>query len=57
MPGSHAISKDEVVISNGATGAFICTCMALFEKGDEVLLLEPFYPYHVITLKASGLTL
>ena len=55
MPGSHAISKDEVVISNGATGAFICTCMALFEKGDEVILLEPFYPYHVITLKALGI--
>ena len=26
-----------------------------FEKGDEVILLEPFYPYHVITLKALGI--
>ena len=49
------ISQKNVVVCSGATGGFICTCIALFEKGDEVILFEPFYPYHVITLKALGI--
>lgn len=49
------ITRQNVAVTSGATGGFICTCMALLEKDDEVILLEPFYPYHLITLKALGI--
>ena len=44
----------EVVVSAGATGAFYCTCLALLDPGDEVIVFEPFYGYHVSTLVATG---
>jgi aminotransferase len=44
--------EGEVICSNGATGAFYCTCMALLNPGDEVIVLEPYYGYHVNTLLA-----
>jgi aminotransferase len=42
----------EILVSSGATGGFHATAMALLNPGDEVLLFEPFYGYHVSTLKA-----
>ena len=41
----------ELLVTSGATGAFHAVSMALFDPGDEVLLFEPFYGYHVGTLK------
>jgi aminotransferase len=43
----------EVVVSAGATGAFYCACLALLNPGDEVILFEPYYGYHVNTLAAA----
>lgn len=40
----------EVLVTSGATGAFHAACVALLNPGDEVLLFEPFYGYHVNTL-------
>jgi aminotransferase len=45
----------ELVVSGGSTGAFYCACMALLNPGDEVILFEPFYGYHLSTLSATGL--
>jgi len=42
----------EIIVSAGSTGAFYCACMALLDPGDEVVLFEPFYGYHVNTLLA-----
>jgi aminotransferase len=42
----------EVLVTSGATGAFHAAAMALLNPGDEVLLFEPFYGYHVSTLKS-----
>jgi aminotransferase len=42
----------EVLVTSGATGAFHAAAMALLNPGDEVLLFEPFYGYHVNTLKS-----
>jgi aminotransferase len=42
----------EVLVTNGATGAFHAAAMALLNPGDEVLVFEPFYGYHVSTLKS-----
>lgn len=48
-------SADNVIVSAGATGALYCTCFALFEKGDEILLFEPYYGYHEYTLTSLDL--
>jgi len=45
-------SDSEIIVSAGSTGAFYCACMALLDPGDEVILFEPFYGYHVNTLLA-----
>jgi aminotransferase len=48
----HADPEGEILVASGATGAFYATCMALFNPGDEVILFEPFYGYHLNTLAA-----
>jgi aminotransferase len=45
-------AETEVLVSSGATGGLHAAAMALLNPGDEVLLFEPFYGYHVATLKA-----
>ena len=44
--------ETEVTVSAGATGAFHCACMGLLQPGDEVILFEPYYGYHLSTLVA-----
>jgi aminotransferase len=48
--------ETEVVVSAGATGALYCACLALLDPGDEVVLFEPYYGYHLNTLEASDAT-
>lgn len=52
--GIIANPETEIVVSSGSTGAFFCTCFALLNPGDEVLLFEPYYGYHINTLLAVG---
>jgi aminotransferase len=40
----------EILVTSGATGAMAAACMALFDPGDQVILFEPFYGYHMSTL-------
>lgn len=47
--------EHEIVISNGTTGAFAATLTALLNPGDSILLLEPYYGYHLNTILLSGL--
>jgi aminotransferase len=44
--------ETEITVSGGSTGAFYCACLALLNPGDEVILFEPYYGYHVNTLLA-----
>lgn len=53
--GMSLNSNAEIVVSAGATGALYCSCLAMLNPGDEVLLFEPFYGYHVSTLQAANL--
>ncbi len=46
--------EGEVVVSDGATGALYCACLALLNPGDEVIVFEPYYGYHISTLAAAG---
>ncbi len=47
--------EGEIVVSSGATGALFSAMLALLKRGDSVLLFEPFYGYHLHTLRALGL--
>jgi aminotransferase len=44
--------QTDIIVSAGSTGAFYCACLALLDPGDEVILFEPYYGYHVNTLLA-----
>ncbi|NTV06673.1 MAG: aminotransferase class I/II-fold pyridoxal phosphate-dependent enzyme [Chlorobiaceae bacterium] len=44
----------EIIVSAGATGALYCAFQALLNPGDEVIVFEPFYGYHISTLQAAG---
>jgi aminotransferase len=48
------IIPEQVLVSDGATGAFYTACMALLNPGDEVILFEPYYGYHRSTLTSLG---
>jgi len=50
--GITADPESEIIVSSGATGSFYSACMALLNPGDEVILFEPYYGYHVNTLLA-----
>ena len=50
--GIDADPGRQITVSAGSTGAFYCACLALLEPGDEVVLLEPYYGYHLNTLLA-----
>ena len=42
--------ESQIVVTVGSTGAFATVCAALFDRGDEVILMEPYYGYHLNTL-------
>jgi len=50
--GIAADPDTDITISAGATGAFHCACLALLSPGDEVILFEPYYQYHISALLA-----
>jgi aminotransferase len=50
--GIVADPETDITVSAGATGAFHSACMALLNPGDEVILFEPYYQYHISALQA-----
>jgi len=44
--------ENEVMVASGATAGLHAAAMALLNPGDEVILFEPFYGYHVNTLNS-----
>jgi aminotransferase len=42
--------ESEVLVTSGATGGLYAAALALLDPGDEVILFEPFYGYHLNTL-------
>jgi aminotransferase len=44
--------NSQVFVTSGATGAMHASLLALLNAGDECVVLEPFYGYHVSTLKS-----
>ena len=46
-----SIDEENVLVTSGATGALECVCKAFLEAGDEVILFEPIYQYHLKLVK------
>lgn len=47
-------TADEIIVTNGLTHASFATFMALLDPGDEVILLEPYYPQHLGKIELAG---
>ena len=52
--GYRVDADRELVVTVGSTGGFAAAAMATLNPGDEVILFEPFYGYHLNTLKTLG---
>ena len=46
-----ADSGKNIVATAGATGAFFIACLALLNPGDEFIIFQPYYGYHVNTFE------
>lgn len=49
-----AISAGNVLVTNGLTHASYAVIMAAIDPGDEVILLEPYYPQHINKIELAG---
>ena len=48
------ISISNVLVTSGATGGFETVCKCFLEPGDEVIMFEPIYQYHVKLVLEKG---
>jgi aspartate aminotransferase len=48
------VKENEIVVTNGLTHASYAVFMAALDPGDEVILLEPYYPQHVNKIEMAG---
>ena len=47
-------ASTNIIVTVGATEAIYCTCMALLNPGDEVVVLEPCYDSYVASIELAG---
>jgi aspartate aminotransferase len=48
------VAPDEILVTNGLTHAAYAVFMAALDEGDEVILLEPYYPQHINKIELAG---
>lgn len=48
------VDADEILVTNGLTHASYAALMASLDEGDEVILLEPYYPQHINKIEMAG---
>ena len=53
--GLVADPRTEIVVTAGSSGAYASALFALLDAGDGILLLEPYYGYHLNTAIVAGL--
>ena len=51
----EADPDSQIVVTAGSAGAFTCALFAALDPGDGILLLEPFYGYHLNAARLAGL--
>ncbi|MEO0997847.1 MAG: aminotransferase class I/II-fold pyridoxal phosphate-dependent enzyme [Pseudomonadota bacterium] len=49
-----AVGPSGILVTNGLTHAAYVSCMAALDPGDEVIVLEPFYPQHINKIELAG---
>ena len=49
-----AAGPEDVLVVNGLTHGSFATFMAIVDPGDEVILLDPYYPQHVGKIELAG---
>src|SRR4051812_46334103 len=54
--GMNVDPATQLVVTVGSTGGFAAATLATLNAGDEVILFEPYYGYHLNTLKVLGIT-
>jgi aminotransferase len=52
--GFTADPAKQIVVTVGSSGGFLAAAMATLNVGDEVILFEPYYGYHLNTFKVLG---
>src|SRR4029078_11686648 len=52
--GIVCAAATEVVVTGGSSGGFAGAALATLNAGDEVILFEPYYGYHLNTLVVLG---
>lgn len=49
-----SVTPDQIVVTNGLTHGSYAALMAFIDDGDEVILLEPYYPQHIGKIELAG---
>lgn len=49
------INRNSIAVTAGASGAFVLSLLALFDPGDKIAIMTPYYPAYVNALKALNL--
>lgn len=49
-----SVGPQDIIVTNGLTQASYAAFMALIDQGDEVILLEPYYPQHLGKIEMAG---
>ena len=48
------VAPEHIVVTNGLTHASFAAFMTVVDPGDEVILLEPYYPQHLGKIELAG---
>ena len=48
------VAPDQIIVTNGLTQASFIAFMALLNEGDEVIVLDPYYPQHIGKIEMAG---
>lgn len=59
LEAQHGLAYDpesELLVTSGITGGFAAAMMSLFTRGDEVILPEPYFGWHLRLMRMAGLT-
>jgi aspartate aminotransferase len=51
---SIQVGPDQIIITNGLTQASFMAFMTLVDEGDEVIVLDPYYPQHIGKIEMAG---
>ena len=52
---NEEVKSNSIAVTAGASGAFVLTLLALFDPGDRIAIMTPYYPAYVNALKALNL--